>query len=48
MKRKENNEWKEKYGENKKVRNIEKNVFVIFEVFLKQCGKERKLMATNY
>ena len=48
MKRKENKEWKEKYGENKDVGNIEKNVFVIFDIFLKQSEKERKPMATNY
>ena len=48
MKIKENKEWKEKYGINKEVRNIEKNVFVVFDVFLKQYGKERKLMTTNY
>ena len=38
---------REEYGENK-YRNIEHKVFVIFEIFLKQCGKERKLMTTNY
>ena len=30
------------------VGNIEKIVFVIFGIFLKQSKKERKLMATNY
>ena len=30
---------------NKEVRNIEKNIFVIFVVILKQSEKERKLMA---
>ena len=47
MKRNEKKEWKEKYGENKEVGNIEKNMFVIF-VYLKQSEKERKPMATNY
>ena len=42
MKRKENKEWKEKYGENKEVGNIEKNIFVVFDIFLKQSEKERK------
>ena len=32
----------------KEVGNIEKNVFVVFDIFLKQSEKERKLMATNY
>ena len=48
MKTKQNKEWKEKDGENKEVRNIEKNVFVIFGIFLKQSKKETKLVATNY
>ena len=39
---------REGYGEYKEVENIEKNVFVIFDIFLKQSKKERKLMATNY
>ena len=30
------------------VGNIEKKVFVIFDIFLKQSKKERKPMATNY
>ena len=38
---------KEKYGENKEVGNIEKNIFVILFVYLKQSEKEKKLMATN-
>ena len=46
--KKENKEWKEKYGENKEARNIEKNVFVVSDIFLKQSEKERKPMATNY
>ena len=37
---------REVYGENKD-RNIEKNIFVIFEIYLKQSEKERKLMATT-
>ena len=49
-------EWKEKKIKNEKrstvkhkeVENIEKNVFVVFVVFLKQSEKERKPMATNY
>ena len=48
MKRKQNKEWKEKYGENKEVKNIEEMVFVVFDIFLKQSEKERKLMITNY
>jgi len=32
----------------KEVGNIEKMVFVIFDIFLKQNKKERKPMATNY
>jgi len=39
---------REGYGENKEVRIIEKNIFVIFSIFLKQRKKERKLIATNY
>ena len=39
---------REGYGENKEVGNIEKNVFVIFGIFLKQNKKERKLMVVNY
>ena len=38
---------REVYDGNKD-RNIEEKVFVIFEIFLKQSKKERKLMATNY
>jgi len=30
------------------VRNIEKNIFMVFDIFLKQSEKERKHMATNY
>ena len=48
IKRKENKEWKENYSENKEVGNIEKNVFVVFDIFLKQSEKERKPLATNY
>jgi len=36
---------REEYGENKKVRNTEKIVFVIFVILLKQSKKERKPMA---
>ena len=39
---------REEYGENKEVRNIEKNVFVIFKILIKQRKKERKSMATKY
>ena len=46
MERKEIKEWKEKYGENKEVRNTEECI-VLF-VNLKQSKKERKLMATSY
>jgi len=28
--------------------NIEKNIFIVFDIFLKQSEKERKPMATNY
>ena len=38
---------REVYSENND-RNIEKNIFGIFEIYLKQSKKERKLMATNY
>ena len=31
----------------KEVENIEDKIFVIFEIYLKQSEKERKLMATN-
>ena len=40
MKRKEKNEWKEEYGENKD-KNIEEKVFVILR-FLKQSKNEKK------
>ena len=51
MKRQENkrkNE-KEKYGENKEVGNIEKNVFVIFGMLPKQVKKKENLwlLTTN-
>ena len=39
---------REEYGENKEVGNIEKNVFVIFDILIKQSKKERKPLATNY
>ena len=42
MKSKKIKERKEKYGENKEGRNIEKNVFVVFEIFLKQSKKIKK------
>ena len=32
----------------KEVGNIKKNIFVVFDIFLKQSEKEKKLMATNY
>ena len=49
MKRKENKEWKEKDTvKNKEVTNIEKNVFVIFGIFLKQSKKGKKTHGTNY
>jgi len=35
------------YGEDKD-RNVEKNIFVIFEIYLKQSKKEKKFMVTNY
>ena len=38
---------KREYGENKEVGNIEKNIFVILFVYLKQSKKKRKLMATT-
>jgi len=39
---------REGYSGNKDVGNIEKNISVIFEIYLKQSKKKRKLMATNY
>ena len=39
---------RERYGENKEVRNIEDKIFVIFEIYLKKVKGERKPMATNY
>jgi len=49
MKRKENNEWKEKSTvKHEEVGNIEKNIFLILFVYLKQSEKERKLTVTNY
>jgi len=48
MKRKENKEWKEKYGETQRGRKHSRIVFVILFVYLKQSEKEKKLMATNY
>ena len=50
MKRKENKEWKEKsMMKHEEVGNIEKIVFVIFGIFLKQNKKERNswLLTTN-
>jgi len=38
---------REEYGGNKD-RNTEEKVFSVFDIFLKQNKKERKLMATNY
>jgi len=38
---------REVYGENKN-KNIEHNIFVIFEIYLKQSEKDRKIMSTNY
>ena len=32
----------------KEVGNIEKNVFMVFDIFLNHSEKERKSMATNY
>ena len=48
MKRKENKEWKEKYSENKEVKNIEDKILWFLFVYLKQSEKERKLTASNY
>jgi len=43
MKRKENKEWKEKSTmKHKEVGNIEKMVFVIFDIYLKQSKKRKK------
>ena len=49
MKRKENKEWKEKSTvKHEEVGNIEKIVFVIFGIFLKQSEKENSwLLTTN-
>ena len=44
MKRKETKDEKRSTVKYEEVGNIEKNVFVIFVVFLKQSEKERKLM----
>ena len=38
---------REEYGDNKEVKIIEKMVFMIFDIFLKQSKKKRKLMASN-
>ena len=38
---------REEHGENKEVRNIEKIIFVIFDIFLKQSRKKRKLITTD-
>ena len=48
IKRKEKKNEKRSTMKNKEVGNIEKNVFVVFDIFLKQSEKERKLTATNY
>ena len=39
---------REEYSGNKEVGKIEEKVFVIFEIYLKQSKKERKLIPTNY
>ena len=40
---------REEYGENKEVGNIKKNVFVVFDIFLKQSEKKEnsRLLTTN-
>ena len=48
MKKRKQRIERERYGENKEVKNIKKNVFVIFDIFQKQSKKVSKLMATNY
>ena len=39
---------REGYGENKEVENIEKKMFVVLFLYLKQNKKERKPITTNY
>ena len=39
---------REEYVKHEEVGNIEKIVFVIFEIYLKQSKRKRKLMATYY
>ena len=41
MKRKENKNLKEKYGETQRSGNIEDKMFVIFGIFLKQSKKKK-------
>ena len=48
LKEKRTKNEKEKYGETWRSGNIEDKMFVVFEIFLNQREKERKLMATNY
>ena len=48
MKRKENKEQKEKYGETRRSGKHRRNGFVVFDIFLKQSKNIRKPMATNY
>ena len=48
MKGKENKEWKEKYGENKEVGNIEEMIFEIFGYISKIKWKRKKTHGTNY
>ena len=39
---------REEYGETRRSENIENNVFVVFEIYLKRSKKRKKPMATNY
>ena len=48
MKRKEKKNEKRSTMKHKELGNIEKNIFVVFGIFLKQSVKERKPMATNF
>ena len=42
MKRKEDKEWKEKYGETRRSGNIKDKIFVIFDIYLEQSKKGKK------
>ena len=48
MKEKKIKNEKRSTMKHEEVGNIEKNIFVVFDVFLKQSEKEREPIATNY